>query len=384
MNVGIFTNAYKPIINGVVNCIDLIRQGLTKRGHNVYIFAPFFPGYEEEDEGVFRFPSLNLTKKIKFPIAIPFSGKIRKLIPMLNLDIIHSHHPFLLGETGAQYSRKLHIPLIFSFHTQYEQYSHYIPLPQGLVKKVSKFSVTQYTKKCSFIITPGTSIIELLHSYGIKDNVIHINNAIDLSSFESPDRVKVRSKYSIGKNEKLLIYVGRMALEKNLAFMLEAFKIVLTSYKAWLMIIGEGAELDNLKALALKLGISERVIFPGRIEYREIPSYYGASDIFIMTSTTEVKPLALLEAMASGLPIVAVSAHGASDTIIDGENGYLTEENREKFAEKVLSLLKNEKLLTSMRENSKRIAKGYSIDATTEQLIEIYRKAIEKVNSKML
>ena len=376
MNIGIFTNGYKPIINGVVNCIDLIRQGLTRRGHRVYIFAPAFPGFRDEDSGVYRFPSLNLTRKIKFPIAIPFSMAISRVIPTLNLQLIHSHHPFLLGEVGARYSRKLHVPLVFTFHTQYEQYSHYVPLPQNLVKKVSRMAVTRYARQCSCIITPGTSIIELLDSYGIKDNVVHMNNAIDLSAFENPDRKKVRALYGIPDDEKLLVYVGRMALEKNLPFMLESFKILLGSYQARLMIIGEGPELEKLRQMAATLGIGEKVIFTGRVEYRDISSYYGSSDLFIMTSTTEVKPLALLEAMATGLPIVAVYAHGASDTIINGENGFLTDENREKFAETVLTLLKNEELLRSMRDNSRKIAQGYSIENTTEQLVKIYEKAV--------
>lgn len=380
MRIGIFSNAYKPIINGVVNCIDLIRQGLLKRGHEVFVFAPRFPGFKDQEPGIFRFPSVSLTTKIKFPIAIPFAGSALKVIPTLNLDLIHSHHPFLMGVVGEKFARRLKIPLVFTFHTQYEQYSHYIPLPQDFVRKVSRDAVTRYAKQCSLIITPGTSIIELLNEYGIKDNVVHMPNAIDLTAFENPDRKSIRERYHISDDVILLTYVGRMALEKNLPFMLDAFRIIRGKENAKLMIIGEGPELENLKRYAHSLGVEQDVIFTGRVEYADVASYYGASDLFVMTSTTEVKPLALLEAMASGLPIVAVYAHGASDTIKDGENGYLTEENREKFAEAVVSSIKDRKLLAAMSESSRRIAKGYSIEATTEKLVGLYESAIARMS----
>jgi len=373
MNVGIFTNTYKPVINGVVNCIAVIRNELGRRGHRVHIFAPHVPGYREEEEEVYRYPSLSLTKKVKYPLAIPFSPSISKKIPSLKLDVIHSQHPFLLGVTGADWARRLGIPPVFTFHTQYEQYAHYIPLPGGLVKSVSKMLVQRYTNRCNLIITPGKSIQELLHSYGIVDKVVFMPNAIDLSSFQSPDGTRVRKHYNIADDEALLLYVGRMAQEKNLPFMLEAFRKIMDIHRARLMIIGEGSLLDELKGRADALGITEKTIFTGRVEYNAISPYYGAADLFIMTSTTEVKPLALLEAMASGLPIVAVTAHGSSDTIIHGENGLLTEENTESFAAAVGELLQDRGRLEKMSEASLKTARGYSIETIGEKLLARYQ-----------
>ncbi|MDQ7824741.1 MAG: glycosyltransferase family 4 protein [Candidatus Eremiobacteraeota bacterium] len=382
MRVGVFTNAYKPIISGVVNCIDLIRQSLIKKGHEVIIFAPRFPGYQEEDSPVYRYRSLNLTKKMKFPVPIPFSRRISALIPTFGLDIIHSHHPFVMGDEGARWAARLGVPLVFTFHTQYEQYAHYIPLPAALVRAVSRMRVKAYAKKCSVIITPGTSIVELLHEYGIRDNVIYMPNAIDLSSFENPDGSRVRARHQIGEKERLLVYVGRMALEKNLPFMLDAFKLIAGTIQVRLMIIGEGPELESLRRYAAALNLGDKVIFPGRVEYREIPAYYGAADLFVMTSTTEVKPLALIEAMASGLPVVAVSAHGSSDTIQDGKNGLLTAEDRGVFAEAVETLLRDGKRLAMMKKESIETAKGYSIDQVTDRLLGLYTDAIEREKNR--
>ncbi len=374
MNVGIFTNTYKPIINGVVNCIALIRNELTRKGHRVSIFAPHVPGYSDEEEGVYRYPSLSLTKKVKYPLAIPFSPSISKIIPSLKLDIIHSQHPFLLGVTGAGWARRLGIPLVFTFHTQYEQYSHYIPLPQGLVKSVSRSLVRSYTDRCNLIITPGKSIQDLVHSYGIRDKVVFMPNAIELSNFEHPDGAAVRKRYGIPEDEALLLYVGRMAQEKNLPFMLDAFKKIMDTHKTRLMIIGEGSMLHELQGRAKALGIMEKTVFTGRIEYNAIAPYYGAADLFIMTSTTEVKPLALLEAMASGLPIVAVSAHGSSDTIIHGQNGLLTEESIESFTKAVGELLMDRGRMEEMSEACLKTARDYSIETIADRLLDHYQK----------
>ena len=380
LNIAIFTNAYKPIISGVVNCIDLMRKNLQKKGHNVYIFAPNFQDYEDpKDEHVFRYPSLNLTNKVKFPIPLPFYPKAEKFLSETPIDIIHCHHPFILGEEGVKWATKLNVPLFFTFHTQYEMYSHYIPLPQDFVKSVSKSVVASFTKKCSVIITPGTAIVDLIKKdYGINKNVIYMRNSIDLDDFKNPNRQKVRDKYGIKENEKLLIYVGRMAPEKNIPFMLDSFKKISEKNPSKLLIVGEGSELETLKQYAKEHSLQDKAIFTGRVEYKEIPNYYGASDIFIMTSKTEVKPLALLEAMATGLPIIAVSACGASDTIQDGINGYLTSENRDEFSNKVLELLNDEDKLKRMSEESLKIADSYSADKITDKLIELYKEEIAK------
>ena len=381
LNIAIFTNAYKPIISGVVNCIDLMRKNLQKKGHNVYIFAPNFQDYEDpKDENVFRYPSLNLTNKVKYPIPLPFYPKAEKFLSENQIDIIHCHHPFILGEEGAKWATKLNVPLFFTFHTQYEMYSHYIPLPQDFVKSVSKSVVFSFTKKCSVIITPGTAIVDLIkNDYGITQNVIYMKNSIDLDDFQNPNRELIRKKYEIKDDEKLLIYVGRMAPEKNIPFMLDSFKKISDKISSKLLIVGEGSEYENLKQYANEHQLEDKVIFTGRIEYKDIPNYYGASDLFIMTSKTEVKPLALLEAMATGLPVVAISACGASDTIIDGANGYLTSEDRDEFASKVLEILSDDQKLKNMSNESIKIAESYSADKMTDKLIELYREEIRKM-----
>lgn len=383
MNIGIFTNAYKPIISGVVNSIELIKTGMEARGHRVCIFAPGYKGFKDTEKDVYRFFSVNLTSQVKFPLAIPYSFRIFKMIPQLNLDIIHTHHPFILGEVGANFAKKLNIPLVYTFHTQFEQYAHYIPFNQNLVKKVTRFSVIKYAQKCDLIICPSDTILSLLENYGITTTIEHIPNAINLENFRKPDPASVREKFNISSGDKVLVYVGRIGLEKNLGFMLRAFQRALKEApEAKLMIVGEGPELDSLKDLARRLEIDKAVIFPGRVEYTDIPAYYGAGYAFIMTSTTEVKPLALLEAMASGLPVAAISAAGSSDTINHEMDGLLTDHDMDHFVEALLRILKDRDFRDMLSAGALKTSEKYSIQTTAQRMETLFDSLIGKKKSE--
>jgi len=382
MNIGIFTNAYHPIISGVVNAIALFRRGLLDLGHNVHVFAPAFPGFKDGEENIHRFRSVSLTSKVKFPLALPYSHRLFKLIPELKLDIIHTHHPFILGEVGAHFSKKLKIPLVYTFHTQFEQYAHYIPFNQDLVKMLARLSVINYTQKCDCIITPAPSIRDLLISYGVTRRLELLPNAIDLQSFKKGDPAVVRREYSIPEDAVLLLYVGRMGLEKNLGFMLQSLRKMLEAEQnVRLLIVGEGPEEGALREQARRMGLEDTAIFTGRIEYSKIPAFYAAADFFVMSSVTEVKPLALLEAMASGLPVVAVAASGSSDTVTSGHDGILTDLSLDNFTSACLKLIQDKEERLKMARNAQAASRKYSIEETSRRLAEVYMELIEEKKS---
>jgi len=374
MRVAIFTNAYRPVVSGVVNSVDLIRKGLMRNGHTAFIFAPQVAGFQEQHSGVWRFRSLNLTRKVEFPLPVPYSTRIFPLIPRLNLDVIHTHHPFLLGEVGAHFAKKLGIPLVYTFHTQLEKYSHYVPLPQDLVRKAARDYVAAYARKCDCIICPSPSIRGLLDDYGVTCRVEVLQNAVDLRAYRRADGSGVRSGLGLGPERVLCIYTGRMGIEKNLSFMLRAFRNVHRDHpEAALMLVGDGPLLEDLQAEAAGLGLAEHVLFPGRVAYREIPSYYAASDLFVMTSTTEVKPLAVLEGMATGLPVVAVDACGTGDTVTTGHDGLLCECDEEAFANILRTAVADAALRRRLGEAARVTAEAYSLENYAHRLIELYR-----------
>ncbi len=374
MRVAIFTNAYRPVVSGVVNSVDLIRKGLLRAGHKAFVFAPQVAGFREQHSGVWRFHSISLTRKVEFPLPIPYSTRIFPLIPKLKLDVIHTHHPFLLGEVGAHFARSLGIPLVYTFHTQLEKYSHYVPLPQDLVRKAARDYVAAYARKCDCIICPSPSIRGLLDEYGVTCRVEVLQNAIDLSAYRKADGTAVRRELGLGPDRVLGIYTGRMGAEKNLEFMLEAFLQVHREHpEAALLLVGDGPILEELRQKVQDLGLSGHVLFAGRVPYSRIPSYYAAADLFMMTSTTEVKPLAVLEAMATGLPVVAVDACGTGDTVTSGQDGLLCECDREAYAAILRQAVTGAELRRRMGQAARLTAEDYSLETYTDKLVDLYR-----------
>lgn len=375
MRVGIFTNAYRPIVSGVVNSVYLIRQGLLRRGSTPFIFAPRVPGFHEEHSGIWRFRSVSLTSKVNFPIAIPYSSKLFMLIANMGLNVIHTHHPFLLGEVGARFAKFLGIPLVYTFHTQLEKYAHYVPLPNKLVCKAAREAVAAYTRRCDCVICPSPSIRGLLDEYGVTCRVEVLQNAIDTESFKKASGEKIRRELGLEPDNVLCIFTGRMGLEKNLSFMLRSFQKVHDRLpQVRLMLLGDGPILEDLKKETADLGLSPYVFYPGRVSYEHMPEYYKAADLFVMTSTTEVKPLAVLEGMAAGLPVIAVDACGTGDTVTDGKDGLLCSCDQDAFSNILEKAVGDGAMRQSMSAEAITTASTYSLENYTEKLLKLYKE----------
>ena len=383
MRVALFTNAYRPIVSGVVNSVDLIRKGLLRTGHIPYIFAPDVPGYKEEHAGVWRFRSMSLTKKVEFPLAIPLSAHLFSMIPRMKLDIIHCHHPFLLGDVGAFFAKQLSVPLVYTFHTQLEQYAHYIPLPSEFVRWAAREHVASYANKCDCVICPSPSIRGLLDEYGVKCRVETLQNAIDLRSYRSASGERIRRLLGLQEDHILATFTGRLSLEKNLSFLLEAFRRVHAQHPNFrLLLLGDGPLHGDLQEEAREGGLQDCVFFPGRVPYNEMPEYYAASDLFVMTSTTEVKPLAVLESMASGLPVIAVDACGTGDTVTDGHDGLLSACDLDAYSSILEKAVQDKELRQSMGANARITSEQYSLESYTDRLVRLYQELKAQKDAK--
>jgi glycosyltransferase involved in cell wall biosynthesis len=357
-----------------------LRKGFREAGHDVYIFTPAYDDYIDDEEGIFRYPAVDLTTKVKYPVAVPFSPRIDQAIDRLQLDLVHSHHPFVLGPVARRVARAWQIPVVYTFHTQYDQYTHYVPLPSGLVKWVAKRQVRRFAQSVDRITTPAESARQILLEYGVTHPIHVIPNPTDLSRLQAGNGRMIRERYRLG-NAKLLINIGRVAPEKNLGVLLEAYKYMVEHVPAdslKLMIVGDGPELENLTRLAGTMGLGDQVIFTGLVKPEQIPDYLAAADLFVMTSTTEVKPLAQLEALAAGVPIVAVTAAGANDTIVHDQNGLLVPEDPVKFGAAAADLIFNEIKHRSFRKAAAQTADDYSYPKIASQYLELFEKSIEK------
>jgi 1,2-diacylglycerol 3-alpha-glucosyltransferase len=379
LKIGIFSNCYLPMVNGVVGTVSLLKKGFEEHGHEVYIFAPAFDDYQDREEGVFRFPAVDLTREVKYPVAIPFSPQINRVLQGLALDVIHCHHPFVLGPLGNKVARRKGIPSVYTFHTQYEQYSHYIPLPLKLVNRISRRKIQGFCQAVDRITTPAESARQLLLDYGVTNPVQVIPNPTLLAAGDG-NGAAIRAQYGLGR-ERLLINIGRIAPEKNLELLLQAFRQMVDHSEAnslKLMIVGEGPELPNLRQRAAELNLAGQVIFTGLVAPTAVSDYLEAADLFVMTSFSEVKPLSQLEALAAGVPIVSVRAPGANDTIIHDQNGLLVTPEPETISTAVLSLLADAKRLTSYQNGARHTAADYSHTKIAAAYLELFTKTIRQ------
>ncbi len=365
------------MVSGVVNSLDGIRQGLLKSGHQPYIFAPEFRDFRDIQSQVYRFPSLEVFKRISFPIPIPYSTRLFRVLRELQLDLIHSHHPFMLGEVAASVARQKQIPLIYTFHTQVEHYSHYVPMNQNVVRGVARSKIIRYLNKCDLVIAPSSGIRGLLDTYGSKARIETLPNAIDLDRFsELPSGKNWREKLRIPDLATVSLSVGRLEPEKSLDFLLKAFRKTNPTPDQILVVVGDGTQRARLIKLSQSLGLGANVRFPGAVAYSEMPSLYTSSDLLAICSTTEVKPLVVLEALACGLPVLAVSACGTADTLHHGRDGWLCPNDLDSFVNGWSTLLADRTMRRDLGTGALRTARNYSFTSYLTRLISLYQETM--------
>ncbi len=383
MRIGMFTAAYAPSKGGLENAVASLVKGLRDAGHEVFVFAPSYPGWEEKDKNTFRYKGINFTLKgIPYAISIPAISNMENIIWSLNLDIIHSHHPFLLGSEALKYGKKLNIPVVMTYHSKYEDQYYYIPfVPEKLGRKIAKKFVHDYCRKCDAIIAPSSAIKRIILENQVKKPVHIIPSGINIDHFghEAGKRELIRNKYNIKENEILLITASRIAKEKNIDFLIRAFKIIREKKKnVKLMIIGDGGVREELEQMAKEMDLGENIIFTGFLSGDDMASYYQSGDIFIFASLTETQGLVAVEAMAAGLPVVAVRASGIEDMVKNGQDGILTDNIEDNFAENAIKLIEDAELRKKMSANAKINSQEFAISPWINKIVTLYKDLIEK------
>jgi 1,2-diacylglycerol 3-alpha-glucosyltransferase len=384
MRIAIFTNNYLPNPYGVSGSIESFRKQFEKRGHTVYIFAPNYKNYEDKNPNVFRFPSLDIEYKIKFPIVIPYSLKMSRIIKELKFDIVHSQHPNLLGTVAKKWAEKKNAPLVFTWHTLYDQYAHFFPLlPSRLTGKIVISQAVKYANKAEQIIVPTPCIKNIIQNWGVKnENIEAIATGVEEEFYQNPDRNLIRQKFNIKEDEILLLLVSRITQEKNIEFLFNSVaKVLKDNAKVKFLLAGEGNLLPKLKNKSLTNNLSDRIFFEGNIPKEKLKNYYAAGDIFVYASKSETQGMIITEAMYCGLPIVAVNAPGICDLIQKNINGLLIQENKEEFKNAIQKLINNKELRDNFSAESKKIAReNYTDSICTEKMLKIYEKLINKKN----
>lgn len=379
LRVGLFTNNYLPMLGGVSTAVETTRTHLERLGHAVIVVAPRMAGAREDSPHVIRVPALPAPTYPDFSLPLPLPPGLRRTIRALDLDVFHAQHPFLLGGTARRLARELGRPLAFTYHTLYEKYAHYVPLPRLLVARRAVCWSTRFANSADVVIAPSEALAERLSAQGVHQPIEVIPTGVDLGRFRATDRAVARGAAALPAAGPLLLYVGRLDREKNLVFLLHAFARIAAAHPTVrLALVGRGTQEHALRTIAAARPGAERVHFVGGIDPAEVVRYYQAADVFVFASTTETQGLAVLEAMAAGLPVVAVRASGVEEAVLDGVTGLLVPEDPAAFAAAVTEVLKDSDLAEKLAGGGSETAQRFAAPALADRLAAVYRRLLAR------
>ncbi len=379
MKIGIFTDSFRPYTSGVVRSIELFSREYTTLGHEVYIFGPDYPLlHPPKETGVFRFLSVPWPINPDFALPIPFSSQLGSTIKKIGLDIIHAQSPFLLGRLGARAARRHKLPLVFTFHTLYDQYVHYFPVAEETSKQVVQGIARNFCNRCNMVVAPSQLVINYLRRIGVEAPAVNIPTGVDLDEFKELNPNWLKENHDVGEDEKALLFVGRLGKEKNVVFLMKAFLKVQEKFpETRLVLVGKGPEEDYLRKMSREMGISERVIFTGVLSRQDIVHCYASANLFVFPSVTETQGLVIGEAKATGLPVVAVRAFGPAEIVSHDEDGLLTDPSIPAFSEAIISLLEDEEKYKKMSKQALKNAELVSSRYCAERMLEVYQDLLD-------
>ncbi len=381
MNILMITNSYTPHISGVEKSIMSFSEIFRERGHNVKIVAPETDEPVTDDKDVVRVTSIKNFNHTDYPVGLPMPGELDSLIEEFKPDIVHSHFPFFIGSSAARVAAAYNIPLVFTYHTMYERYIHYVSCDSERVRKFVTMLASGYCNLCDMVIAPSTGVKNILLEREVNVPIEVVPTGIKIQQFAKPSSPDVRSRYGIPDNAFVAGYTGRFTTEKNLEFLAEALSIVLSQKEnAYFMMIGDGPLKETLEDLFESKGLKDRAVFTGKIQSDELTDAYHCMDVFTFTSKTETQGMVLAEAMAAGVPVVAIDGPGIDDIVKDGFNGFLINtDSPSEFADKVMELYDcDEETRRRFKKNAADTAEEFSIEKCADVILKKYREVISR------
>ncbi|MCD8028612.1 MAG: glycosyltransferase [Erysipelotrichaceae bacterium] len=383
MKIGIFSDAYIPFTNGVTTSILMLKQSLEEKGHTVYIVTVSTSRkFEIEDQGkIIRLPSLPIPM-YNYRISFLYHKEAMKMIQSWNLDVIHSQTEFGIGMYARIVSNKYNIPLVHTCHTMYEDYVHYIngghfnKLFKNIVKKITqKFC----QRKNLELIVPTEKISKLYkEKYHINMDIHVVPTGIDIDKFDinqypNFDKLKLRNELGIHEDDFVVLFVGRIAQEKNLGMLIQVMNQLPNNIK--LLIVGDGPQLSKLKSIS-----NQNVIYTGSIDWNDnIQYYYFIADCFATASKSETQGLTVIEAMAAKLPVIAINDESFTNTLKHGYNGYIFD-NERQYQEAIIKIYENQDILEMLSQGAYETSKEYSASLFGDRLLEVYKKVLQGKN----
>lgn len=375
LRIAVFTDSALPILNGVSISVDSLITELRNAGHNVHLFTAAYFKHRDPDPNTYRFFALQTPWTPGYPLAFPPFAPMLRQFRKHKFDVIHTHTPFTIGFVGLRWAESHGIPIVSTYHTLYDRYAHYIPLPRRYIRfKIAKHTSFYYSS-VNQIITPSDASRKWLHRHSVKRPITVIPTGIPGPTFF--DRSELRQSLSISPDHRILLYVGRLAREKNLETLFQAAALAFAEdprLRLWL--VGDGPHRDACRDQVRALGIGDRVKFVGFVPREEVDRYYAIADLFVFASITETQGLVVQEAMSYGLPAVAIGGGGASASIETGVNGFIVKNEAFEFADQILAVLEDDLEWARLSEGARKSVRMYSTAHMAEKVVDVYRKAI--------
>lgn len=388
MRIGIFTDAYTPYVNGVTTSVLMLKKGLENKGHKVYIITvnPNNMRFSLDSTGtILRIPGIPIGI-YDYRLTGVYPLKATKQIKKWHLDVIHSQTEFGVGTFARIISKQFNIPLVHTYHTMYEDYVHYVT--HGYFDKPSKKIVEYLTlfycdKTITELIVPTKKAWELFKEKYMVDRNVHIvPTGIDTDRFKPENNKKIniekeRKKLGINKDDFVISFIGRIAEEKNIVFLLDNMESIIEKCpKAKLLIVGDGPDLENYKKYSEEKNIEKNVVFAGKVPWIDIPKYYLISDIFTTASKSETQGLTVIEAMAASLPVVCINDESFNTTVIDNLNGKIFEDEKQ-YVDSIIALYNDKKLLNRLKKGATNTAEMHTVKYFAERVLDVYNIAIK-------
>ncbi|MBV9718447.1 MAG: glycosyltransferase [Candidatus Eremiobacteraeota bacterium] len=368
LRIGFFTEIYRPVVNGVVASVDALADGLRRRGHEVYCFAPHIPGYPEPDGPVFRMPSLPLPIRTPYRLTLPLVSRRNLNRVIKRLSLVHVHSPFVTGWMGLRYARRYGMPLVFTYHTQLEAYAHYVPFDAHATRFAVSHLTRAFANRADAVVVPTPAMAAHLRRLGVTARIETVPSGIDVAHFGAGQRDDgLRTRLGARSGSRLLLYVGRLGKEKNVELLLRALARA-NDDSLRLIIAGEGPQRDKLHRETAELRIGGAVRFLGLVSRERLPDLYASADAFLMPSTTETQGLVLAEALAAGAAVIAADAPQNREVL--GGAGVVIPGTPEAFAAAFRSL---GDATPGSSARARAAASRFGIDRHAESIESLYR-----------
>lgn len=390
MNICMMTNTYLPHVGGVARSVSTFAEEYQRRQHRVLVVAPDFvgkPPSKRSEAFVERVPAIQNFNGSDFSVRLPVATVLSPRLDAFAADIVHAHHPFLLGDTALRIAASKNSPVIFTHHTRYEDYVHYVPFNSPTLREFAINLSTQFANLCDGVIAPSESIAQLIKSRGVEVPIRVVPTGIDVAAFANGNRDRFRKKFKIADDIFVVGHVGRLAPEKNLEYLAEAVALfVKEAPKARFLVVGGGPSEDLIKQTFEKHGASDKLIMAGKHTGTNLCAAYRAMDLFAFSSKSETQGMVVAEAMAAGLPVVALDATGVREVVQDNKNGFLLPENAstKEFSTYLDQLYKDRERWGVFVEQAKTTAELFSVERCADQALGFYEETLRATRRERL